>query len=89
MDLLLKRGRFLFFLGVLLFFPGVAYFGLFVALGNDTSVFTNIGLGLSGLLVIVGLPLLLLAGAVLFKNRRTIWFFPKIEKNYNESCNFF
>ena len=72
MDLLLNRGRTLFFSGVLMFFPGVAYLGFFIAFGNDTSVFTEVGLFMSAILVIVGLPLLLLAGAVLFKNRRMV-----------------
>ena len=72
MDLLLKRGRTLFFTGALLFFPGVVYLGLFITFGNDNFAFTEVGLFISAILVIVGLPLLLLAGAVLFKNRRMV-----------------
>lgn len=72
MDLLLKRGKSLFSIGALLFFPGVIYLGIYLLSGNNNSVFTDIGLVVSGILIIIGLPLLLLAGAVLFKNRRTI-----------------
>ena len=71
MDLLLKRGRFLFFVGAILFFSGIVYLGLFITFGNS-SVFTNIGFGMSIIFTIIGLPLLLMAGAVLFKNRRII-----------------
>lgn len=72
MDLLLKRGRFLFFTGATLFFPGVVYLGLFMTFGNNTTIFTDVGFVMSGIFVIIGLPFLLLAGAVLFKNRRMI-----------------
>ena len=72
MDSLLKKGRFLFFIGTLLFFPGVVYLGTFITFGERYSVFTDIGLLMSGIFIIIGLPLLLLAGAVLFKNRRRI-----------------
>jgi len=71
-DLLLQRGRLLFFTGAILFFPGIAYFGTFITFGDKYLVFTDIGLVMSAMFAIIGLPLLLLAGAVLFKNRRTI-----------------
>ena len=67
---LLKRGRSLFFIGAMLFFPGVVYLGLFVTYGNASSIFTEVGFAMSGIFILVGLPMLLLAGAVLFKNRR-------------------
>ena len=70
MDMLLKKGRFLFFTGALLFFPGVVYFGSFITLEKQFPVFTDVGLVMSAMFVIIGLPLLLLAGAVLFRNRR-------------------
>lgn len=71
MDLLLKRGKFLFSIGVILFFSGITYIGLLTSFGNS-SVFTSVGFGMSVIFTIIGLPLLLMAGAVLFKNRRII-----------------
>ena len=72
MDVLLTRGKLLFIVGAILFFPGVAYFGTFITIGERYSIFTDVGLVMSGMFTIVGLPLLLLSGAVLFKNRRRI-----------------
>ena len=70
--MLLKRGKSLFFIGAILFFSGIVYLGVYLTFANDSSVFTNVGFGMAIIFSIVGLPLLLLAGAILFKNRRIV-----------------
>jgi len=67
----LQRGRFFFFVGALMFFSGVASIGILGTYGKTGSDYMGIGIAISGIGMMIGLPLLMLAGAILFKNRRT------------------
>ena len=67
---MLQKGRYLFFTGAGMFFPGIILMGVIVTYGQKQSVEMGMGISISGILILVGLPLLMFAGAILFKNRR-------------------
>ena len=66
----LRRGRSFFFVGLLMFFSGAITLGVLITYGTTGASYVGIGITISGIGMIFGLSLLMIACALLFRNRR-------------------
>ena len=53
-----------------MFFSGVITLGILITYGTTGASYMGIGIAISGIGMMLGLPMLMIAGALLFRNRR-------------------
>ena len=66
----LQRGRLFFSIEGFMFFSGVITLGILITYGITGASYMGIGIAISGIGMMLGLPMLMIVSALLFRNRR-------------------